>query len=65
VVFEVKYLKYTLFVPILPGSMKATLDHSGTAALDSQVGQPPSAVRRAQLDTSVEAVNLSNVLRAC
>jgi hypothetical protein len=25
-VFEVKYLKYTLFVLILPGSMKATLD---------------------------------------
>jgi hypothetical protein len=32
VVFEVKYFKYTLFVPILPGSMKATLDDVGTAA---------------------------------
>jgi hypothetical protein len=38
VVFEVKYLKYTLFVPILPGSMKAALDHSGTPPLDYHVG---------------------------
>ena len=50
-VFEVKYLKYTLFVPILPGSMKATLD---------MWGQPPSAVRRSQLDTPAGAVNLGN-----
>jgi hypothetical protein len=50
VVFEVKYLKYTLFVPILPGLMKATMDHSGTAALDCHVGtaafvRPSSAAR--------------------
>ena len=50
-VFEVKYLKYTLFVLILPGSMKATRD---------MWGQPPSAVRRSQLDTPAGAVNLGN-----
>jgi hypothetical protein len=43
VVFEVKYLKYTLFLPILPGSMKAALVHVGT----TMWGEPPSAVRRA------------------
>jgi hypothetical protein len=37
VVFEVKYVKYTLFAPILPGWMKATLDHVGTAALGCSV----------------------------
>ena len=55
-VFEVKYLKYTLFVPILPGSMKASLDHVGTIMW----GQSPSAVRQEQLDTSAGAVNLGN-----
>ena len=48
-VFEVKYLKYTLFVLVLPGSMKATW---------TICGQPPSAVRRSQIETPAGPVNL-------